>query len=205
MSPIKFVKLQRNQVRDAVLEMGSYAVDATKQEIHNHHIAWMTDHWTGHGNTTYTTVTAHWIDDKTWMLKSAVLNFIFLKGRPLIRESMKMPWRFFRNIRVKPKTLLRLTQLVSSWIRQEIWGSYKNNSGIMEKYMSTVLTTICIWSQDWHLILRKNEILRCSTTTVSSVVSSNIIWKHLVFVICSSNWANSGSGYEESAWYHPIL
>jgi hypothetical protein len=76
----KIVKLRRNQVRDAVLEMGSYAVEATKQEIHNHHIAWTTDHWTGQDKATYTTVTAHWIDDKTWMLKSAVLDFNFFEG-----------------------------------------------------------------------------------------------------------------------------
>ncbi len=28
----------------------------------------------------YTTITAHWIDDKTWMLKSAVLNFKIFEG-----------------------------------------------------------------------------------------------------------------------------
>jgi hypothetical protein len=76
----KIVKLHRNQVRDAVLEMGSYAVEATKQEIHNHHIAWTTDHWTGQDKAIYTTVTAHWIDDKTWMLKSAVLDFKIFEG-----------------------------------------------------------------------------------------------------------------------------
>ena len=109
----KIVKLQRNQVKDAVLEMGSYAVEATKQEIRNHHIAWTTDHWTGQDKATYTTVTAHWIDDKTWVLKSA---------GPLARESMKMSRWFFRNIRLKLKTLLCLTQLVSQ-IWQVIWGS----------------------------------------------------------------------------------
>ncbi len=118
----KIVKLQRHQNKDAVLEMGSYAVEATKQEIQNHHIAWTTDHWTGQDKATYTTVTAHWIDGKTWMLKSAVLNFKNLKGRPLARESMKMSWWFFRNIRVKLKTLLFLTQKASR-IQQEIWGS----------------------------------------------------------------------------------
>ncbi len=60
--------------------MGSYAVEATKREIHNHHIAWTTDHWTGQDKATYTTVTAHWIDDKTWMLKSAVLDFKIFEG-----------------------------------------------------------------------------------------------------------------------------
>ena len=76
----KIVKLQHHQVKDAVLEMGSYAMEATKQEIHNHQIAWTTDHWTGQDKATYTTVTAHWIDDKTWMLKSAVLDFKIFEG-----------------------------------------------------------------------------------------------------------------------------
>jgi hypothetical protein len=60
----KIVKLQRHQVKDAVIEMGGYAVEATKREIRNQHIAWTTDHWTGADKATYTTVTAHWIDDK---------------------------------------------------------------------------------------------------------------------------------------------
>ena len=76
----KIVKLQRNQVRDAVIEMGSYAVEATRRDIHNHKIAWTTDHWTGQDKAIYTTITAHWIDDKTWMLKSAVLDFKIFEG-----------------------------------------------------------------------------------------------------------------------------
>jgi len=76
----KIVNLSRNQVREAVLEMGWYAVEATKRELKNHHIAWTTDHWTGADKATYTTVTAHWIDGKTWMLKSAVLDFKVFEG-----------------------------------------------------------------------------------------------------------------------------
>jgi hypothetical protein len=76
----KIVNLARNQVQEAVLEMGWYAVEATKREIKNHHIAWTTDHWTGADKATYTTVTAHWIDGKTWMLKSAVLDFKIFEG-----------------------------------------------------------------------------------------------------------------------------
>ncbi len=76
----KIVKLHRDQVKDAVLEMGSYAVEATKREIRNHQIAWTIDHWTGQDKAAYTTITAHWIDDKTWMLKSAVLDFKNFEG-----------------------------------------------------------------------------------------------------------------------------
>ncbi len=71
----KIVKLQRHQVKDAVIEMGDYAMEATKREVHNHKIAWTTDHWTGADKATYTTVTAHWIDEKAWSLRSAVLDF----------------------------------------------------------------------------------------------------------------------------------
>jgi hypothetical protein len=76
----KIVKLQRHQVKDAVIEMGGYAVEATKRKIHHHHIAWTTDHWTGADKAMYTTITVHWIDDKTWMLKSAVLHFKIFEG-----------------------------------------------------------------------------------------------------------------------------
>ena len=70
----KIVNLQRHQVKDALLEMGSYAMEATKREIQNHQISWMTDHWTGADKATYTTVTAHWIDGKTWMLLITKIN-----------------------------------------------------------------------------------------------------------------------------------
>jgi hypothetical protein len=40
----KIVKLQHHQVKDAVIEMGDYAIEATKREVHNHNIAWITDH-----------------------------------------------------------------------------------------------------------------------------------------------------------------
>jgi hypothetical protein len=69
-----------------------YAVEATKREIKNHHIAGTTDHWTGADKATFTTVTAHWIDGKSWMLKSAVLDFKIFDGSPLARESMKISW-----------------------------------------------------------------------------------------------------------------
>jgi hypothetical protein len=34
----------------------------------------------GADKTTYTTVTAHWIDEKAWSLRSAVLDFKFFEG-----------------------------------------------------------------------------------------------------------------------------
>ncbi len=67
----------------------------------------------------------------------------FLKGQPPVRESMKISWQFFRNIRVKLKTQLCLTQLASR-IRQEILESWEISYTIMVKNIGTVLTTICI-------------------------------------------------------------
>jgi hypothetical protein len=43
----KIVKLQGKQVKDAVIEMGDYTMEATKREVRSHKIAWTTDHWTG--------------------------------------------------------------------------------------------------------------------------------------------------------------
>jgi hypothetical protein len=63
-----------------VVEMGDYAMEATKREVHNHSIAWTSDHWTGADKATYTTVTVHWIDDKAWSLRSAVLDFKIFEG-----------------------------------------------------------------------------------------------------------------------------
>ena len=74
----KIVKLQHHQVRDAVIEMG-YAMEATKKEINNHQIAWMTDH-SGADKVACTTVTMHWIDKKTWILRSTVHDFKVFEG-----------------------------------------------------------------------------------------------------------------------------
>jgi len=76
----KIVNLSRNDVRDSVLEMGGFAVEATKREIRNHQISWTTDHWTGADKYTYTTVTAHWINKLTWKLHSACLDFKVFEG-----------------------------------------------------------------------------------------------------------------------------
>ncbi len=76
----RIVNLNRQEVRDSVIEMGGYAIEATKREIRNHQIAWTTDHWTGADKGTYTTVTAHWINNATWTLQSACLDFKIFEG-----------------------------------------------------------------------------------------------------------------------------
>jgi hypothetical protein len=93
--------------------MGGYAAEATKREICNHHIAWTTDHLTGADKATYTTVTTHWIDDNQFLISK------FSKGQPPARESTKMLWQIYRNIRVKLKTLLYLTQLASRILQEK--------------------------------------------------------------------------------------
>jgi hypothetical protein len=60
--------------------MGDYAMEATKREVCNHKIVWTADHWTGADKATYTTVTAHWINEKAWSLRSAVLDFKIFEG-----------------------------------------------------------------------------------------------------------------------------
>ena len=76
----RIVNLNRDEVRATVIEMGGIAVEATKREIRNHQIAWTTDHWTGADKGTYTTVTAHWINNATWRLHSACLDFKVFEG-----------------------------------------------------------------------------------------------------------------------------
>ena len=76
----RIVSLNRQEVRDSVIEMGGFAIEATKREIRNHQIAWTTDHWTGADKGTYTTVTAHWINNATWRLHSACLDFKVFEG-----------------------------------------------------------------------------------------------------------------------------
>lgn len=60
--------------------LGQYAMEATKLELRGKKMAWTTDHWTGPNNMTYTTLTAHYIDDD-WKLQSACLDFKVFHGR----------------------------------------------------------------------------------------------------------------------------
>jgi hypothetical protein len=76
----KIVNLSCNDVRDSVVEMGGFAIEATKRVICSHQILWTTDHWTGADKGTYTTATAHWINKTTWKLHSACLDFKVFEG-----------------------------------------------------------------------------------------------------------------------------
>jgi hypothetical protein len=76
----KIVKLTCQDIRTSVLEMGGFAIEATKTEICNHQIAWTTDHWMGADKGTYTTATENWINNANWTLHSACLNFKAFEG-----------------------------------------------------------------------------------------------------------------------------
>jgi hypothetical protein len=76
----RIVNLNRQEVSDSVIEMVGFAIEATKREIHNHQIVWTTDHWTGADKGTYTTVSALWINNATWRLHSACLDFKVFEG-----------------------------------------------------------------------------------------------------------------------------
>jgi hypothetical protein len=76
----KIVRLNRDEARASVLEMGGFAIEATKKEICNHKIVWTSDHWRGPDKVTFTTATAHWINNKTLTLQSACLDFKVFQG-----------------------------------------------------------------------------------------------------------------------------
>jgi hypothetical protein len=109
----QIVKLNCKDIRTPVLEMGEFAIEAMKREIHNHLIGWTNDHWTIPDKGAYTTVMAHWIDNTTWTLTLACLDFKVFEGSSPASKSTKMLLRFFKNIRVKLKTPLWLTPLTS--------------------------------------------------------------------------------------------
>ena len=76
----KIVNVSADQVRDEVMSMGRHAKDATKMEMKNRKVSWTSDHWTGPDGLTYTTVTAHCIDEETWKLISLCLDFKVFEG-----------------------------------------------------------------------------------------------------------------------------
>jgi len=186
----KIVKLQR--------KMGSYAVEATKQEIHNHQIAWTTDHWTGQDKATYTTITAHWIDDKTWMLKSAVLDFKFFERSTTgerIYEDVTAVLQKYQG-ETEDTIVFDTVGITDTTGNMGKLGKYLRDDGKEHGYC--ILTTICIWSQNWHLIMRYHEIL-CALLHLFLLLCSLISFENTLYLLfCSFNCANSGSGYEES-------
>ena len=73
--------LDRRSIRDEVERLGRLAEKATQMEMNGRSgLSWTTDHWTSPNDETYTTVTAHYVDDN-WKLQSAVLDFKVFSGR----------------------------------------------------------------------------------------------------------------------------
>ena len=83
------VNVDMRGIREETMTMGRYAQEATLKELRGRAISWTTDHWTGPNNESYTTLTAHYIDEN-WSIQSALLDFIrcFMAG---LRESSYMP------------------------------------------------------------------------------------------------------------------
>jgi hypothetical protein len=71
------------------------------------------DHWTGADKATYTTATAHWIDKKTWILRSAVLDFKVFEGSTTGERICEELLPSYRNFRAQVMTQLFLTRLAT--------------------------------------------------------------------------------------------
>ena len=72
-------KTTAKTIRSRILHLGHLSKQATKKEMIDHEFSLTTDHWTGPDDETYTTLTAHYIEDK-WMIKSCVLDFKVFHG-----------------------------------------------------------------------------------------------------------------------------
>jgi len=70
----EIVNIDDRGMREMANKMGKYAEEATLKEIKDCEVAWTTDHWTGPNDESYSTVTAHYIDEN-WVLQSAILDF----------------------------------------------------------------------------------------------------------------------------------
>ena len=71
----QIVDVGRDKMRDDIITLGTWTELAVVKELKGKKVSWTTDHWTGKDSHTYTTVTGHWICNKTWTTQSAVLEF----------------------------------------------------------------------------------------------------------------------------------
>jgi hypothetical protein len=67
-------------MREHVMEFGRFCKAATEVEMTDREMSWTTDHWTGPNNLTYSTLTAHWIDE-LWEIEACMLDFHVHRGR----------------------------------------------------------------------------------------------------------------------------
>ena len=76
----EIVNVDRRCIREETMKMGRYAEEATIKELKGRPISRTTDHWTGPNDESYSTLTAHFIDDD-WNIRSAILDFKVFQGR----------------------------------------------------------------------------------------------------------------------------
>ena len=75
----QIVNIGPERVRDQVMKFGLIAERATRLELNGVKIAWTTDHWTSPNDQSFTTLTAHYIDN-IWQMRSACLDFKVFHG-----------------------------------------------------------------------------------------------------------------------------
>jgi hypothetical protein len=75
----QIVNIGPERVRDQVMKFGLIAERATQLDLNGVKIAWTTDHWTSPNDQSFTTLTAHYIDN-IWQMRSACLDFKVFHG-----------------------------------------------------------------------------------------------------------------------------
>jgi len=75
----QIVNIGPERIRDQVMKFGLIAVRATQLELNGVKIAWTIDHWTSPNDQSFTTLTAHYIDN-IWQMRSACLDFKVFHG-----------------------------------------------------------------------------------------------------------------------------
>jgi hypothetical protein len=191
----KIINLQLHQVKDAVIEMGDYAMEATKREVHNHKIAWTTDHWTGADKATYTTVTVHWIDKKAWSLRSAVLDFKIFEGSTsgerIYEDVMAVLQKYQGD--TEDTIVLDTIGITDTTGNMGKLGKYLRDNGKEHEYCT---------DHNLHLVAltafdREYDLCTPLPTTLFLLLCGNL--RSFGNTLSgSSKCANSGSGYEES-------
>ncbi len=74
----KITDVPPNQVREEIITIGVLAKRATKLEVGVQKGLWMTNHWTGCDDATYTTTNFHYI--KNWSLCNIIVDFKVFHG-----------------------------------------------------------------------------------------------------------------------------
>lgn len=72
--------IDRRAMKEHLMELGRFCKEATEIEMTDRELSWTMDHWTVPNNLTYSTLTAHWIDE-LWELKACMLDFNVHRGR----------------------------------------------------------------------------------------------------------------------------